>query len=184
MTGEPLLPSAPPDHQYAAEIDAERRGWYELVDLVRSLTPEECVVPGYYTAPDWTVRDLVTHLGTWLAETQIQFERIRAETYDGHDIDIDALNASFLEAMSGQPWDVAWVQANAARTRMVAEWYSLAEPTDEAAWWIRKGAAEHFGEHVGRLREWAAELTSRRPTYLREGRTTRGPEASGFLKTL
>ena len=56
---------------YRAEIDREREGWYELAHLVRSLTPEECLEPGYYRDPVWTVRDVVAHLGTWLAETQV-----------------------------------------------------------------------------------------------------------------
>ena len=161
MTSVPL-PVPPPGHPYAAEIDAERRGWYELVDLVRSLTPDECLEPGYYKDPDWTVRDVVTHLGTWLAEAQVQFERIGAGSYEGHDVDVDALNAAFLEAMRDQPWDVAWVQANAGRSRMIAEWYALAEPNDEAAWWIRKSGGDHFAEHLDRLREWTTELIGRR----------------------
>jgi hypothetical protein len=132
----------------------------------RSLTPEECLEPGYYRDPDWTVRDVVAHLGTWLAEAQAQFERMKAGTYDGHDVDIDALNAEFLDAMAGQPWDVAWVQANAARTRMLEEWYGLGELSDEAAWWIDKCAAEHFAEHLGRLREWTTELIARRAQAL------------------
>ena len=94
--------------------------------------------PGYYPDPDWAVRDVVAHLGTWLAEAQAQLERMRAGTYEGHDVDIDALNATFLAGMSGQPWDVAWVQANAGRTRMVTEWYASPDRTDEADWWIRK----------------------------------------------
>ena len=147
---------------YAAEIDAERLGWYSLADLVRSLTPEECLEPGYYRDPDWTVRDVVAHLGTWLAEAEVQFERLNVGTYAGHDIDVDALNAMFLEAMQGQPWDVAWVQANAGRTRMVEEWHALPRPMDEAAWWIRKSGSEHYAEHLPRLREWVAELIARR----------------------
>jgi hypothetical protein len=101
-------------------------------------------------------------VGTWLAEAEVQFQRISAGTYEGHDIDIDGLNAAFLEAMAGQPWEVAWVQANAARTRMLEEWYDLREPTHEAGWWIRKCAAEHYGDHLERLREWVAELVARR----------------------
>ena len=65
-------------HPFAKEIDAERRGWYEVIALVRTLTPEECLVTGYYRDPDWTVRDLMAHLGTWLAEAQVQFERMMA----------------------------------------------------------------------------------------------------------
>ena len=160
MTADPTTHHV--DSPYADEIDAERRGWYELADLVRSLTPRECLEPGYYRDPDWTVRDVVAHLGTWLAEAEVQFERISAGTYEGHDIDIDGLNAAFLEAMQGQPWDVTWVQANAGRTRMVVEWHGLAVPTDEAAWWIRKSGSEHYAEHVPRLREWVAELIARR----------------------
>ena len=160
----------PPEHPYAAEIEAERRGWYEVSDLVRSLTPMERMAPGYQRDPDWTVRDVVAHLGTWLAEAQVQFERISAGTYEGHDIDIDGLNAVFLAAMADQPWDVAWVQANAGRTRMVQEWFLLDRPTDEAAWWIRKTGSDHYTEHLGRLREWVAELidqrTSRRSARL------------------
>jgi hypothetical protein len=47
---------------------------------------------------------------------------------------------------------------------MIAEWYTLLEPNDEAAWWIRKAGADHYGEHTPRVREWVAELIARRPT--------------------
>jgi hypothetical protein len=163
MTRAGELPrSALVDHPYAIEIEAERVGWYELLDLVRNLTPEECLEPGYYRDPDWSVRDLMAHLGTWLAEAQAQFERLTAGTYEGHDVDVDALNAALLDGMVGQPWEVAWVLANAGRTRMIDEWYALRQPTDEAAWWIRKAASEHFAEHLVRLRPWVLELIARR----------------------
>jgi hypothetical protein len=158
----PSVAAPPGDHPYLAEIDAERTGWYALTDLVRRLTPDECVVPGYYRDPDWSVRDVVAHVGTWLAEAQIQFERIGAGTYEGHDIDIDAVNSALLDAMRGQPWDVAWTQANAARIRMIQEWSKLRAPSDEAAWWIRKAGSEHYAEHLGRLSEWVDELMGRR----------------------
>jgi hypothetical protein len=162
----PVPPSPSPGsgtaQPYAAELEAERAGWYAVADLVRSLTPEECLEPGYFRDPDWTVRDLVAHLGTWLAEAAVQLQRISAGTYEGHDIDVDALNAQFLAAMAGEPWEVAWVQANAGRSRLVDEWSRLAAPTDEAAWWIRKSGGDHYAEHLDRLREWAAELIGRR----------------------
>jgi len=163
MTEQNVAVTPPPaGHPYAPEIEAELLGWYEIAGLVRSLTRDECLEPGYYRDPDWTIRDVVGHIGTWLAEAQLQFERLAAGTYEGHDVDIDALNASFLEALKGQPWEVAWLQATAGRTRMIAEWYRLREPNDEAAWWIRKAAADHYAEHVPRLREWVAELIGRR----------------------
>jgi hypothetical protein len=162
MTTGAGLHSQPTGRPYAAELAAEREGWYEVERLIRSLTPAECLVPGYYRDPDWTVRDVVAHLGTWLAEAGQQLERMMAGTYRGHDIDIDGLNASFLAAMQGQPWEVAWPQASAARTRMLQAWGALPGPDDESAWWIHKAGPEHYAEHLGRLREWTAELITRR----------------------
>lgn len=159
---EPTPVDRPRDRPYPAELEAERAGWYEVASLVRSLTPAECQVPGYYRDPDWTVRDVVAHLGTWLAEAEEQLERITAGTYEGHEIDVDAVNATFLAAMAGQPWEVAWVQANAGRSRMVDEWSHLESPDDEAAWWIRKSGSDHYADHLDRLREWIAELIERR----------------------
>ena len=125
--------------------------------------------PGYWRDPDWTVRDVVAHLGTWQAEAQAQFERITAGTYERREVDVDGLNAIFLKAMEGQPWDVAWVQANSARTRMIDEWWRLERPTDDAAWWIRKSGSDHYAEHLDRLREWTAELIARRAVSVTRG---------------
>jgi hypothetical protein len=157
-----LNPVSEVDHPYAADVEAERIGWRELGELIRSLTPDECLEPGYYRDPDWTVRDLVAHLGTWLAEAAMQFERMIAGSYEGHDIDIDALNAVFMAAMRDQPWEVAWVQANAGRTRLLQVWSELPEPTDEAAWWVRKSGFEHYAEHIPRLRAWVTQLVGAR----------------------
>ena len=119
-------------------------------------------MPGYYRDPDWTVRDVVAHIGTWLAEAEVQLERMRAGTYAGHDIDIDGLNAELLAAMHDQPWEVAWTQANSARTMMLQDWYRLETRDSESAWWIAKSGGDHYGEHLPRLREWVAELVAQR----------------------
>ena len=143
-------------------VESERSRWYEFVGLVRLLSPQECLEPGYYRDPDWSVRDLIGHIGTWLAQAEIQLEQISAGTYEGHEVDIDGLNATFLEAMRDQPWDVASVQAHAGRTRMMQEWSGLKAPNDEATWWLRKSGADHYDEHLDRLRAWVDELVRRR----------------------
>jgi hypothetical protein len=158
------------DHPYAADIEAERQGWYELVALVRALTPIESLESGYYRDPGWSVRDVAGHIGTWLAEAEIQFEQMTAGTYEGHDVDIDALNAAFFDAMRDQPWEVAWTQANAGRTMMLQAWYGLRRPSDEAAWWIRKSGADHYAEHLPRLRAWVAELIAARDMEINDDR--------------
>ena len=150
------------DHPYAADIEAERRGWYEIVDLVRSLTPDECLEPGYQRDPDWTVRDVVAHLGTWLAEAQVQFERMTAGDVRGPRHRYRRAERRAAGGDGRPALGVAWVQANAGRTRMIEEWWRLRDTSDEAAWWIRKSGSEHYAEHLDRLREWRDELIQRR----------------------
>jgi hypothetical protein len=147
---------------YQSDLEAERTGWYVIADLVRSLTPEECLVPGDYTDPDWSVRDAVAHIGTWLAEAEVQLERLVAGTYERVPVDVDGLNAELLEAMHDQSWVTCWIQANAGRTRMLEAWHDQHAAGEDAAWWIRKSGAEHYEEHLARLREWSAELRDRR----------------------
>ncbi len=84
-------------------LEAESAAWYELAGLVRQLTLDERMTPGYYEDPAWSVRDLVGHVGAWLAEAALQLERIAGGTYEGHDVDIDGLNAALLEDMRDQP---------------------------------------------------------------------------------
>jgi hypothetical protein len=158
---QPALPS--PAHPYDAEIEVERARWYELIGLVHSLDVAEILEPGYYRDPDWSVADLVGHLGMWLAEAGIQLERIRSGTYQPREVDIDELNAGFRAGMHGQPWNVVMSQAQASRSRMLQVWYSLREPSDAAAWWVARSGAEHYNQHLGRLREWVAESHARRP---------------------
>jgi hypothetical protein len=162
MTHADTTVPEPATRQWQDEIDAERTGWRELVELVRRLTPAECLEPGYYRDPDWTVRDVVAHVGTWLAQAEVQLERMVGGTYEGHNLDIDAVNAQMLEAVRDQPMEVAWTLANAARTRMLQDWYPLRDRNDEAVWWVNKAGGVHYGEHLPRLREWVAELVARR----------------------
>ena len=154
-------PTVPHGHPFDAEIEAERTCWRELLELVHSLNPDEIVLPGFYRDPDWSVADLVAHIGTWLAEAGLQLERIGAGTYEPRDIDIDALNAEFRAAMMGQPWVVILTQAQASRHRMLEVWYALPSRSDAAAWWVAKAGAEHYREHLDRLRAWVTAVHGR-----------------------
>ena len=72
------------------------------------------------------------------------------------------MNAKLLDAIHGQPWDVTWTQANAARTRLLQAWAALTTVDAEVAWWIRKSGADHYDEHLERLGAWTVELLARR----------------------
>jgi hypothetical protein len=139
---------------------AEDAGWDELHALVDSLTAEEAEQPGYYTE-GWSASDLVAHVGSWLAAAGNMLERIQGGTYRPEDIDVDAWNERFLQAMNGVSFLDTKAQAFTARARMLQAWGELDEVVPEAVFWISKSGAEHYAEHLPRLREWVSELHTR-----------------------
>ena len=136
----------------------EDRLWGELHRLVDSLPEDGVATPGYFSE-GWSVKDLVAHIGSWLAEAGIVLERIRFGTYRPEELDIDLMNRQFYEAMNDVPFGTVRAQASAARSRMLLAWGSLGDGTPDADRWIRKAGSEHYAEHLPRLREWVAERT-------------------------
>jgi hypothetical protein len=145
-----------------AEVELEAAGWAEIVDLVDRLTPPERLMPGYFADPPWSVKDLVGHLGAWHAEAREQLLDLAARSYLPHDIAVERRNERFLRRLRGQPWEVVWREAISARVWMLEAWSELREPDDIAAEWIRKAGAEHYAEHLPRLRAWVDEVSELR----------------------
>jgi hypothetical protein len=135
----------------------EDRAWNELHLLVDSLPMDKVDQPGYFQE-GWSAKDLVAHIGSWLAEAGAVLERIRVGTYRPEEIDIDAMNQAFYDAMHDVPFAVVRAQGIAARNRMLRAWRSLPEASPEADSWIRKAGPDHYAEHLPRLREWVSEL--------------------------
>ena len=156
IAGTPAWPAF--DQSLIAEIDLERARWAEITALTEMLTPGERLAPGYFVDPDWSAKDLIAHLGMWLTEAETQLINIAANSYEPHEFDADRRNAATLAALKDQPWDVVWTQAKGARIWMLQAWFALREPGDAANRWVRKAGAEHYGEHLDRLRAWVAEL--------------------------
>jgi hypothetical protein len=153
-------PTVPQD--YLAEVDLENARWSEITSLIHVLTPDERHAPGYFREPEWSVKDLVSHLGSWLEAAATQLTNIAARAYVPHDVDIDARNADVLAAMKIAPWETVWTQATTARAYMLQHWFALRDPSEAANWWVRKAGAEHYGEHLPPLRAWVAELVEAR----------------------
>jgi hypothetical protein len=136
----------------------EGRLWSELHGLVDTLPPGEVDEPGYFQE-GWSAKDLIAHIGSWLAEAGVVLERIRARTYRPEEIDVDAMNERFYEALHDVPFHDVKAQAITARARMLRAWGALSEDSPEADRWIAKAGPEHYEEHVPRLREWVETLT-------------------------
>ncbi len=143
-----------------AELAGEREAWQRLHAVMRRLTPELASVPGYFEE-GWTAKDAVAHLGTWMAQGARNLRQIAAGTYQEGEIDVDAENARFLEAMRDVPLDTVHLQAAAAHNELLSAWAQLPEVTEYATYWVRKAGPEHLMEHVPRLEEWVEELSSR-----------------------
>jgi hypothetical protein len=144
-------------------------GWTELHSLIDPLSPNEAETPGYFPE-GWSVKDLIGHLGSWLAEAGIALERIRAGTYRAGELDIDAKNEEFLDALRPLTLRETHAQAEAARAHTLRTLRSLPKVSDDAAWWIEKAGPAHYASHLPRLREWVEELRSggSRPAITRE----------------
>ena len=151
------VPSTVPT-DYLSEIDLEHARWSEIGALVRLLSSEERIVPGYFHDPDWTMKDLAAHLGVWLAQAATELTNVAANAYQPRDLDIDMRNAETLAAWRDEPWDVVWGHAVSARANMLQRWFALRSSSGPADLWVRKAGAEHYGEHLPRLRAWVAEL--------------------------
>ena len=151
-----LPPPVPTD--YLSEVDLEHARWSGIGALVRLLSRDERIVPGYVHDPDWTMKDLVAHLGVWLAEAATELTNVAANAYQPRDLDVDMRNADTLAAWRDEPWDVVWGHAVGARANMLQRWFSLRASSDPADLWVRKAGAEHYAEHVPRLRAWVVEL--------------------------
>src|SRR5919108_664954 len=137
---------------------AEDDGWHELHALIDSLPAATVEQPGYFEE-GWSAKDLLAHIGAWLAQAGVALEQIGSGTYRPNEIDVDALNGRYLETLRELPFDVVRAQADASRTRMLIASARVSGDTDgDAAYWIRKAGPDHYGEHLPRLREWVKEM--------------------------
>lgn len=143
-----------PDHL----LHREHQAWDELWGLVRSLTPEERERPGYFADDNWSVKDMLAHIGTWMAQAAAVIAQVRANTHRPEELDIDAMNAQFLAAMRDMSWSTVETQALAARGQMLGALRQLTDPDEVSESWVRKSGPDHYDEHLPRLREWVAEL--------------------------
>jgi hypothetical protein len=147
---------------------AEDEGWAELHALIGSLTSQQLEEPGYIPE-GWSVKDLMAHLASWMAESgmvleQIRWGTFRADqvpwgTYRSKRLDIDEMNRRFYEANRDVPLSVVRAQLASSRNRMLVLFDDLPQVTPDAEEWFREAGPMHYGEHVPRLREWVEELS-------------------------
>lgn len=137
-------------------LEAEDAGWSQLCGLLSSLEQPKVEQVGY--TPDWSVKDLMAHIGGWAAETVQILEQVRNDTFHPFKVDVDQWNERFVEANRDQPPSVVKSEMTAARNRMLDEFNRLPELTPVAEEWFRESGPAHYDEHLARLEEWVGEL--------------------------
>lgn len=157
MTARP--PVTHGDSSRGRELRGEAVAWQRLHAVIGRLTPETAAILGYF-AEGWTAKDAVAHLGTWMAEGAQMLRQIAAGTYREGELDVDAANARFLEAMRDVPLGTVHLQAAAAHSQLLQAWAELPEVTPAAEFWAAKAGPEHLDEHLPRLEAWVDELAS------------------------
>lgn len=138
---------------------AEDAAWEEFRQLVESVSPSDAGRPGY-SPEGWSVKDLVAHVGSWLAEAGQMLEQIRYGTYQPGPVDVDRMNRTFYEANRDLSLSDVKAECWSARMRMLKEWDSLPEISPEAEEWFKESGPLHYQEHTPRLRAWVQELSS------------------------
>jgi hypothetical protein len=142
------------------DLPGEAEAWHRLHAVIDRVTPEIAAQPGYFEE-GWTAKDAIAHLGTWMARGATMLRQIAAGTYREGEIDVDAENERFLDAMRDVPLKTVHLQASAAHNELLSAWAQLPEITPAAAYWVRKAGPEHYAEHLPRLEAWVDELSRR-----------------------
>jgi hypothetical protein len=91
--------------QRLAELELERMAWGELTALATTLTTDERLIPGYFSDPPWSVKDLIGHVTAWHVEAREHLLDMGANGYVPHDLDIDSRNSQILRRLSAASWE-------------------------------------------------------------------------------
>ena len=94
------------------------------------------------------MKDLLAHLGCWMAEAAHVMERIALGTWEETGTDVDARNREFYEACCDLDTRAVKCELWSARAMMLHAWGALAEITPAAEEWFVESGAVHYREHL------------------------------------
>src|SRR4029077_5459475 len=101
--------------------EADDRGWAAFLQTIESLNDEQLVEPCYFPDEDWSVKDLIAHIGFWMTVAADKLEQMRFGTYVPANVEADTLNKECFEANRDVPLPIVRAECFAAHTRMCQE---------------------------------------------------------------
>jgi Mycothiol maleylpyruvate isomerase N-terminal domain len=131
----------------------EDAAWQKLHAALSELSTEQLHTPTL-NPEGWAPKDLMFHIGGWLAEAGRQLERMRAGTFTEPDLDVDAINDEWFELSRRLDLNSVEAELVSSRTRMLSELSALPELTPSAQEWFEESGELHYTEHLRELRSW------------------------------
>ena len=132
-------------------VDREEAAWIELHGALGAFRPEQLEAASL-NKEGWSPKDVMFHIGTWLAEAGKQLERMCMGTFVERELDTDELNARWLEVSRSLDVETAKAELTSSRTRMLQALEALPEITPKAQEWFEESGDVHYFEHLPELR--------------------------------
>jgi hypothetical protein len=137
-------------------LNDEERRWVQFHALLGSIPTQRFEEPTV-TPEGWSPKDVVYHVGFWLADCARVLDQIRVGTFDRAEedaLDIDRMNAEGVEVSRGMdPRDVR-VMCESARVEARTAFGTLPEVTTDAWEWFEESGPLHYAKHVEDLEAW------------------------------
>lgn len=134
-------------------IVEEDEGWLAFHEVLRRV-PASRVEEPKVTPEGWSAKDVMFHVGAWLAEASRQLERILEGTYVEPRVTTQQLNDEWF-ALS-RTLDPVTVRAELEASRVMARGSlgALEAVTPVAREWFEESGALHYAEHLPSLGRW------------------------------
>jgi hypothetical protein len=140
-------------------LSDEERCWQELGDVFARIPADRFEEPTV-TPEGWSAKDVMFHIGAWMADCGLQLERMRAGRFDPPEETLETIerrNAEWFALSSTMGLQDVRVEFASARQRMVEGFRSLPELTADAREWFEESGVIHYTKHVADLRAWLGD---------------------------
>ena len=138
-------------------IAEEEAGWARLLDVFASI-PDDRFEEPTVTPEGWSPKDVMFHVGYWMADCADVLERITAGTWDGGEDETPATIEATNREGSNDPRTMSVAEARGGfhdgRRRMLAAFRALDEVTPGAWEWFEESGPLHYAKHVEDLAAW------------------------------
>ena len=140
-------------------LKEEEEAWRDLLGVFEAVPDNRFDEPGV-TPEGWSPKDVMFHIGAWLAECSAVLDRIAVgegvADKEDDDASTDAKNATWFNM--SRELDVSSVKTGFASAREDAcrRFADLPEITSEAWGWFDESGPRHYAEHGADLRAWLA----------------------------